>query len=408
MLKRWSKNGVAAVSLACLILVLVSMSAQAAVLGFKRTAEGRIMMSSADCSSLQAQVGPLKKWALSLGKKQDLHQELKCLELGELLVVGDGKFALDITDILPEFFQKQGFQVNPTSANCWSAVLHLKGILPVDLRAASDEEISFAMTSPLCKERPLTEPIEPGDIILQRFVHSREHKLIASDPRRDPYAPSEMHAFMYISDQLVFERGKPTMPYVLKEPFHFNSFENPKLNNPECERVIGHPPSDPEVFKKCSGMYQNVYTCKSMDEYLENKSLDHHLAQKLKESDALECRFADNSRGILSVSAFDSMAGSAKAMQEWAIKAEARLEKPEQPEKEEESFLLGVILLRAESIADALSRHQNGIFRTMDWVSNKAEGDLYGLSEQEKEAMSDPEYKAWLSRWEESKKNAGQ
>jgi hypothetical protein len=138
--------------------------------------------------------------------------------------------------------------------NCWNTSLYTNKIVQ-SRRATAEEEMTYWMNSPLCRELLSDEAELPGDIIAIR--NNQIDK------------PIEMHGFTYITKAFSFSKSgfDIQFPYELTSSeyvyhlFALGEYEDYKAN-PECRRVEGKPD-----MKKCP-VYANVFRCISYDDFL--------------------------------------------------------------------------------------------------------------------------------------------
>lgn len=180
----------------------------------------------------------------------------------------EGECYQKVTAQLPEFAKNKQFKKSAKDGpNCWNATLVAAKIVP-QVRYTSQEEMNFWMSSPLCREKRLNEPLTPGDIIAIRDG-----------------SIGESHGFIHISENLSFSKNgyDRTMAYSLQDPqFVFDLYDV----SPECQRKVGEPSG-------CRS-WANYYTCESMDDYLKKNPIrDDDLKEVYKSINDIECKLSD-------------------------------------------------------------------------------------------------------------------
>jgi hypothetical protein len=162
--------------------------------------------------------------------------------------------SVNITSLIPEKIENLH---DTTTAypgpNCWNTSLFINKIVQ-SRRATAEEEMTFWMNSPLCRELKEAEIEKPGDIIALRGNSTDK--------------PIEMHGFIFLTKDFAFSKSG----YDTQFPYEFVSSEyvyqafalgdyGDYKPDPECRRVIGKPDAN-----KCS-VYGNVYRCISYEQY---------------------------------------------------------------------------------------------------------------------------------------------
>lgn len=217
-----------------------------------------IFIQGNDCQLLKVEANALMNWTQKVKEKTKVE---KCSCSG-------GVCLQKVTAQLPAFAQDKQFKrAKENGPNCWNATLVASKIVP-QVRYTSDEEMNFWMSSPLCREKKINEPLSPGDVIA-----IRDHD------------NGEVHGFTHLSDNLSFSKNgfNRDMAYSLQDPnFVFDLYEVPQ----ECRRKVGWP-------EECN-VWANYYSCQSMDEYFKKHPIKNkQLEQTLKDINAIECDISE-------------------------------------------------------------------------------------------------------------------
>ncbi len=250
-----------------LILILVFVFSQALWAEYDYGFNGKIQViqkgseifiQGRDCQQLKVEADALMSWTQ---KVKEAAKSEKCSCSGSICLQ-------KVTAQIPAFAQDKQFKRSKENGpNCWNATLVASKIVP-QVRYTSDEEMHFWMTSPLCREKKMNEPLSPGDVIA-----IRDHD------------NGEVHGFTHLSDNLSFSKNgfNRDMAYSLQDPeFVFDLYEVPK----ECRRKVGEP-------EECSS-WANYFSCQSMDEYLKKHPIKNkELKQTLKDINAIECDISE-------------------------------------------------------------------------------------------------------------------
>ena len=206
-----------------------------------------IIMTGTNCEELQQHATDILRWSQTQG--ESLKKEIPdCYCSSE-------KCQIDVYDISPRFVQKyQDLSSNFSGPNCFNAALVLADLLP-HISYTHSTEITDLMNSPLCHQKELDEPLNPGDIIAVRSLKNEYY---------------EIHAAIYINDQLSFSKYGVSqfMPYSLGEDV-FSSYGVDQ----QCLRLNG----DPEPDSYCADkIFANYYSCISFDQYIETLTSTVH------------------------------------------------------------------------------------------------------------------------------------
>ena len=168
--------------LSLLALNCVSVDSMAQDFNVSRI-EARLLITDPSCEKLQRIAAALSQWALV---RRDRH---RC---PSPRLQGNEICALDISDCVPnQIFQLQGVLPKFQGPNCWNSALMLAGVLPA-ARFVTQEEMTFYMGSPLCRQLSEHESKRPGDI---GAIRTNSQSFV------------EMHGFAYLSEDIVFTRN---------------------------------------------------------------------------------------------------------------------------------------------------------------------------------------------------------
>lgn len=207
---------------------------------------------TAKCESIQSKIDSI----IGLGKKIE-NQSVD--EVPSINQQKDNLCSTNITSIVP----KRILDLHDTTTaypgpNCWNTSLYTNKIVQYR-RSVAPEEMTYWMSSPLCRELKANEKEQPGDIIAIRTGGSD--------------APVEMHGFVYLTKDFSFSKsGFDTQFHyeLVSTEYVYQLFalgEYDEYNpNKECRKVEGIPD-----FEKCP-TYANVYRCISYEQYLNSSS----------------------------------------------------------------------------------------------------------------------------------------
>jgi hypothetical protein len=175
--------------------------------------------------------------------------------------MGQGLCSANITKIIPKrIVDLPDTTTAHPGPNCWNTSLFTQKVVQ-SRRFTSENEMTYWMNSPLCRELVINEVERPGDIIAIRVNNA------------DAFL--EMHGFIYLTDDFSFSKSgfDPQFPYELTSSEYvyqvfalgdYGSFRP----NPECRRVVGKPDSD-----KCP-VYANVFRCKTYENFLNSENFN--------------------------------------------------------------------------------------------------------------------------------------
>ncbi len=233
-----------------------------------REAQHTLTLNGGNCLELEAEFKNIRKWSENTLKEENI-SEPNC--------VCDKKFKkgreckIDIDNVAPnivKMYQDKTPKFN--GPNCWNNTLVSTGILP-HLRYSDPDEMEFWMKSPLCKEKKITDKMEPGDAIAIRTNEG------------------EYHGFIYISDKMSWSKNG----YSKRSKYDLQTTENvfDVYKVPEnCQRIT----TDQEVPKECT-TFGNVYQCRSWDDYWnevkETANVDEEIDSKLNNIDCLTSKY---------------------------------------------------------------------------------------------------------------------
>lgn len=215
---------------------------------------------SDDCTDLRHQLEAIARW-----KEKVDHTKANTLPRARIETRDNGsRCVAEIQDILPQFLRRHyGETTRHDGPNCWNLALVMSELIPA-FRYASEEEMSFWMASPLCRALKPDESLEPGDIVAVR-----------RGGNGDKF--NELHAHIYVSDQLVFAKYGAANIF----PFSFanseeilSTFRVPE--NPLCRRAGLSPPA------RCP-RYAVNFRCQSFADYLSRQSLNSIAGARFKQ-----------------------------------------------------------------------------------------------------------------------------
>lgn len=159
---------------------------------------------------------------------------------------------VDITQCVPEHVLKyHGTISKDVGPNCHNLALVMAGILP-GLRSVSSNEFLFYINSSLCKPLENNQQRIPGDIGAIRTIL--------------PVGLEESHAFIYISDKIVYSKNgfgnDKDSPYALQSLNNvLDKYKVPNIR--EChQNKIDRNSACPNAL--------SFYRCSSIEEYLKN------------------------------------------------------------------------------------------------------------------------------------------
>lgn len=222
--------------------------------------EGNEMfLSGSDCTLLMKQANAINTWKSSVAKPLT-NDVCKCA----------GECKVNITSVIPKIvLEKENSVLVKNGPNSWNSSLVTTGILPHH-RYTQKNEMSFWMSSPLCKERAAGEASAPGDIIAIRN-----------------YNGDEIHGFVNLTPELAYSKNG------------FRKGTKYQIANPtEIYETYGVSKSCQKVFKKPGNtdecpFYGNVFKCDSIEDYLKKNPMhDKDLKDAWKDLDKLDCQLS--------------------------------------------------------------------------------------------------------------------
>jgi hypothetical protein len=208
---------------------------------------GKIEIIAADCETIKKQIAAIQKWKEKFPLEKNVNQNINFEN-------STSGCSADITSILPKFaldwHDKEGKNDGP---NCWNTALYMSGVVDV-VRYTGEQEFSFWMNSPLCKELDQNAPVEAGDLLVERGE------------------TGEQHVSVFISDELIFEKigFEKQLQYQLTNTPNMTP-ETSEYGSKFCGKIKGQHP------KECNLGWYNSFRCQSMEEYIKNnpgKELD--------------------------------------------------------------------------------------------------------------------------------------
>ena len=159
-----------------------------------RGADGAIVLSGADCPTLERQAAALADWRSRLHESAGAREVCRCEA---------GTCSLKVSSAAPDFVNlTHGTKAGRWGPNCWNTALVSNKILSAP-SFTSPEEMTFWMKSPLCRALREGEAPRPGDIIAIR-----------------DQAGEEVHGFVYLTEELSFSKNYLTAaaPFALQSP----------------------------------------------------------------------------------------------------------------------------------------------------------------------------------------------
>lgn len=240
--------------------LIFSLTTSAFGQDFSVKKEGSEMfLSGGDCTVLLKQANAINTW-----------REAKAKPLTKSVCKCSGDCKINITTIIPKMvLEKENSALVKNGPNSWNSSLVTAGVLP-HLRYTQKNEMSFWMSSPLCKERGADEAPAPGDIIAIRNFNG-----------------DEVHGFVNLTEELSYSKNgfRKGTKYQLAKPAEiYETFGVAKA----CEKVYKKPANTDEC-----PFYANVFKCDSMDEYLKkNPTKNSSLKETWKSLDAMDCELS--------------------------------------------------------------------------------------------------------------------
>ncbi|MGZ3748059.1 MAG: hypothetical protein ACXVCE_14135 [Bacteriovorax sp.] len=229
---------------------------------------GVIFLNGPSCQELVQQERALRLWTLNSGETPGpIASPLESSDHSHCQLV--------INNSIPTLARSlQSFKTAFNGPNCWNTSLRLSGLTSF-ARFSTDEEMSFWMSSPYCRELSSSDSPLPGDIIA-----------IRAEKEGQPKAFEEIHGMIYLSEDLAFSKNtSSTMsPYSIQRASLI--YQNFRLTSSQCMRVQGHPDSCPR--------WANHYRCVSSEKdwaSLEKESPE--FASLSAEVRNLESQFSD-------------------------------------------------------------------------------------------------------------------
>lgn len=306
------------------MLIHFSIITSASEVSVKTTNKKEIFLQGSDCKKLRKSEDDILNWTEKVEDHRPKSTDCFCK---------DEVCSINVTNSVPLFARKwHGVLSKTLSGNCWNTMFNANGILPFT-RMTYPEELRFLLNSPIiCKERPVSEPNQSGDMILIRHNDTDENE-------------REIHGFVYINDELAFQKeglggGEPIE--VIESRY---AFEN--ITSSICRKVDGNPPTDLQVAKKCP-VYANVYSCSSIKQVLKSKEdqITNSTKEKLIQIDNIECDLQNKNNSPISQvnpNLLNSMKASLEVLKKWAENNSTK------SENEIDQFFVSYILNRTVS-----------------------------------------------------------
>jgi hypothetical protein len=264
---------------------------------------------------------------------------------------------MDVTNCVPDHVAKYaGKSPKLLGANCWNLAMVFKGILPA-LRYSTPDEMAFFMRSPLCR------PLEPGEKRMAGDIGSirAKEKALQYVPCKPgigtqcdgDYSIGEYHAFIYISDNLVYEKdGYGEYPYNIidTKTLHSDDFY-PVPDKPECRE------NQSKISDECPRA-MSYYRCSSMDSYVKaHPEIPSELLKIMNSYGNSDRCFQKwdldmNGTGFpLDGTALNSVLQTSQALVKY-LKDETQKAQGSKEKSESRDFILGALQLHLQAIAE--------------------------------------------------------
>ena len=274
-LKNWNYYGFFLIFLNLTFLKVNATNENSNLINIIRNAEGKITLTGPHCNELVEQELSLRNWTMNF-------KETPGAKNTPIRTINNEDCQLVVHDSVPSIIKKiQDFKSSWNGPNCWNTTLFLTQLNSV-IRFTSDQEMSFWMDSPYCRELAETETAQPGDLIAIR--------------RSQPIAQrqfEEVHGMIFISEALVFSKNTSSS----MSSYHIQRgsliYQNFHVDDSDCLKVKGHP-------SRCH-IWANYFRCKSPlndRELLEKKNpLFASLSQKVGEIETFLSQFVIANQG---------------------------------------------------------------------------------------------------------------
>lgn len=225
------------------IICFFSAALSAAQVAFNPSKE--ILMEGSSCEELEAHAQSILAWTKQSTNTNYEMPQCYCSKTS---------CRMDVAPISPYFVKEltnydSGFALASAynGPNCFNAALVANETLP-KISFTHPYEIAALLTSPLCREVPISDSLQPGDILVVRNL-------------KEPYR--EIHAGIYLSPSLSFSKyGEASlMPY----SYGLNADQAYGVKNDSCRRISGTPKSGDECFNES---YVNFFRCDSLSSFV--------------------------------------------------------------------------------------------------------------------------------------------
>lgn len=232
-------------------ILTFSYSAVADKTSIQHPRPGQIVLKAGTCNDLKLQVSALQLWAKRFKEDTSISTKTQYNKIDPVINDGIPSCEIDIFNMLPQII-KEIYRKKPKSngPNCFNAALVSNKILP-SFRFTTEEEFSYWVGSPHCRERGPAEIKQPGDIIA-----IRKKEKISQEGAADQYKIEEIHAFTYITEDLSLSKnGFETNSFLslFSKKDVFDHYEVPE----QCQ-------NEHKISENCS-TYANVFTCKALE-----------------------------------------------------------------------------------------------------------------------------------------------
>lgn len=292
--------------LAITCLVAGFGSVWASEIGISYTPANDLVLSDKNCQTLMNQHEAICRWK----KKNDPSFDAPVITNKLCRKNANGFFSMTVSSCLPEFVKANQNKKNfKDGANCWGTAMSFKE-LSLRPRFVWSNEMTYWLSSPLCRKLEPGEKKEPGDIlniygpeyIFQKNETSgRDYRFweVLFPGRYTPSPVSEgysgyhnfLHSETYLSDRLTFGKDSPNKD----DKFKFNPLENVygRSREADCQENQELTPHHREFQKapkdirasKC-GYFSQVYRCEKFSNYFAKQELkpnDLALLEKITE-----------------------------------------------------------------------------------------------------------------------------
>lgn len=233
----------------------------------------KIYLLDSACKNIATHIDSLSAW-FKIIKENSARSNLdrNCIYLSNRKL-----FKIEITDFLPLNMREAILAERQRlgSANCWNAALYFNKV-SASLRYVDGNEFDQVLRSPLCRELPKSEHPRPGDIGAMSY-------------KRSDYSIDHQHAFIYLNDNLIFQKSGPWGAWELRDLISggiagFNSKFAGHLNMKKKLLRDEHPTMSQEQIdheiissaRQANTLSEggfNFFRCQSLESYLEGSAV---------------------------------------------------------------------------------------------------------------------------------------